>query len=194
MNPTQQARAIASGDVAPFGRLKGVAVRGRVVSLRRFLAGPVTFGLTLGFAVVALMLHEWAWQSFGAVTLAAWGAALALAAIAVKLGWPVFHVGATGALLVAAGSLVGTRLWALPLAAGVGAMGMARFASVGLASRWLSRLVGLMGVAGIAWMAYGVVSGGPAWAAFGGWEVAVGGFALAVIAALGLWHASGEDE
>lgn len=140
------------------------------------------------------MLQEWAWEAFDVWTLAAWGIALALAGVTLKIGWPVFHVSATGSLLVAAATLTGTNLWALPLAAGVGAMGMARFASVGFASRWLSRIVGLMGLGGIAWMAYGVLSGQPAWQDVGGLGLAIGGFALGTIAVLGLWHRSGDPD
>lgn len=164
------------------------------MSLRRFLAGPLSFGLTLGLAVVALMLEDWALDPFPWLALVAWGGALVATGITLKIGWPVFHVAGAGALLVAAGSLAGTDLWALPLAAAVGAMGMARFASVGFASRWLSRAVALAAAGGLVWIAVGAYRSAGAWAALGLQEGLVAALALVCVTVLGLWHPDGDDE
>lgn len=163
------------------------------MSLRRYLAGPVTFGLTLGLAVVAVMLEGGSVDAFPTLSLVAWGGAVALAAVTLKLGWPLLHVGAAGLLMAASFFLVDTSYWALPLAAAVGAMAMARFASVGFASRWLSRAVGLAGVVGLVWAVYGYATDSAGWAGSDALEVGVAGLALAVIAVLGFWH-GGDDE
>lgn len=164
------------------------------VSLRRFLAGPVSFGLTLGMAIVALMLEGWALDPFPFLALAAWGAALVATGLTFKFGWPVFHVTGAGCLLVASAALVDTALWPLPLAAAVVAMGMARFASVGFASRWLSRAVAAAAAGGLAWMAYGAATGSGAWADVTLQEGLVAGLSLLVIVVLGLWFRDDDEE
>lgn len=163
------------------------------MSLRRFLAGPVSFGLTLGLAIVALMLESWQIDPFPVLTLVAWGTALVLTAITLKLGWPIFHVGAAGALMVAAVPLVDTAYWALPLVAAVGAMAMARFASVGFVSRWLGRTVGVGAIVGLGWVVWFAVQDVDAWS-FSVLETIGAVLALGVIAALGFWHPDDEDE
>jgi len=164
------------------------------VSLRRFLAGPVSFGLALGMAIVALKLEGWAVEAFPWLALAAWGGALAATAITLKVGWPVFHVTGAGLLLVATGAMASTDLWALPLAAAVGAMGMARFASVGLASRWLSRAVAAAAAGGLVWLGVGVATGSGTWSGAGLQEGLVLALALLVVVVLGLWHPDGDEE
>lgn len=165
------------------------------MSLRRFLAGPISFGLTLGLAIVALLLNDWSIDPFATTALIAWGVALVLTAITLVWGWPIFHVSAAAALMVATGLMDSMAEWPLPLAAAVGTMAMGRFASTGFTSRWVSRAVGLLAVYGIVTLAYWTIQG-TADLGTGGASVIelIGAFlALAVIAVMGFWH-GGDDE
>lgn len=166
------------------------------MSLRRFVAGPVSFGLTIGLAVVALMLEGFSLDPFPVLALVAWGAAIAVTAVTLKLGWPLLHVSAAGLLMAASLFLVDTSMWALPLAAAVGTMAMGRFASVGFASRWVSQAIGLTGLAGVAFVVWRFAAGS---AGIGGdeatlLEASTAAGALAVIGVLGIWHPNGEEE
>lgn len=177
-----------------FATLKTLPTLHRGVSLRRYLAGPVSFGLTLGLAVVAVMLEGGSLDVFPTMSLIAWGGAVALAAVTLKLGWPVFHVGAAGLLMVASALLLGTSYWPLPLAAAVGTMAMARFASVGFASRWLSRAVGLAGAGGLVWAIYGYATGSGSFGGSDALDLGVAALALVVIAVMGFWHPADDEE
>lgn len=165
------------------------------MSLRRFLAGPVSFGLNAGLAVVAGSLLSWDPGALSVWTLGLWGAGLAATAVTLKFGWPVVHASAAGLLAAAAATATGTAIWPLPLAGALAAMGAARLARVRLASRWLSRAVGL-GAAGL--LAYGIYAFAAGSLDLGGdgtqaLEALAGAAALAVLALLGLWH-GGQDE
>lgn len=166
------------------------------MSLRRFIAGPVSFGLTLGLAIVALLLQDWSLDPFPIHALVTWGLALAITALTLKLGWPILHVSAAGLLVVTTGFMDGMPEWPLPLAAAVGVMAMGRFASVGFASRWVSRAVGLLsliGAVGLLWVKIqGDVNlgGGPSsW-----FETGAAILALVVVAVLGFWHGGDGEE
>lgn len=159
------------------------------------MAGPLSFGLNAGFAAVAGLLVGWEPTALPTLMLLAWVVGLALTAVTLKLGYPLFHTAAAGALLVATVTGTGTAVWPLPLAGAAVAIAMARFASVGLASRWLSRTVGVLAVAVFGFAAYlqfgGQLQLGPEGA--DRLELFAGALALAVIAILGLWHPSGDE-
>lgn len=165
------------------------------MSLRRFLAGPISFGLNTGLAVVAGSLVSWQASALPWLTLVSWAAALAIAAVTLKIGWPLLHTATAGLLLFASATATATVVWPLPLTGAVAALGLARFASVGFASRWLSRTVGLVGLALLGFAVYlysqgDLRLGGDA---TDGLEALAGAVALVVVAVLGLWH-GGEDE
>lgn len=166
------------------------------MSLPRFVAGPLSFGLNAGFAAVAGVLVDWEPTALPWLMLLAWLAGLALTAVTLKIGYPVFHTAATGALLVATVAGTSTIVWPLPLAGAAVAIAMARFASVGFASRWLSRSIGVLALALLGFAVYlqagGQLQLGPEGA--DRLELFAGGLALAVIATLGLWHPTGDEE
>lgn len=166
------------------------------MSLPRFVAGPVSFGLNAGFVAVAGILLAWEPTALPSIALLAWGAGLLLTAATLKVGWPILHTGATGALLVATVAATGTVVWPLPLAGAAVAIAMARFASVGLASRWLSRVVGVLALVLLGYAAYlstvGQLQLGPEGA--DRLELFAGGLALLIVAVLGLWHPGGEED
>lgn len=165
------------------------------MSLRRFLAGPISFGLNAGLAVVAASLLNWEPTQLSFFALAAWGVGLALVSVTLKVGWPILHTSAAGALLVAAASATSTVVWPLPLAGGLVALASARFASVGLASRWLSRTVGVAAVALLALAVYLYATGDLNLSGDGtdALEVLAGAAALVLYGVLGLWHPSDEE-
>lgn len=166
------------------------------MSLPRFVAGPLSFGINAGVAVVAGGLLGWEPTALPTTTLLAWGAGLLLVAATLKVGWPILHTAATGVLLVAAATATTTVVWPLPLAGAAVAIAMARFASVGLASRWLSRTVGLASIGLLGFAGYlhlgGQLTLGPEGA--DALELLSGAIGLAVVAVLGLWHPSDGDE
>lgn len=166
------------------------------VSLPRFVAGPVSFGVNAGIAIVAGTLLDWQASALPIEALGAWTIGLALTAITLKVGWPILHTSAAGALLLAGAAAAGTSVWLAPLVGAAVAIAMARFASVGMASRWLSRLVGLLAVAVLGFAAYqastGALSLGPEGA--GTLELVAAAGALAVVGVLGLWHPSGDED
>jgi hypothetical protein len=166
------------------------------VSLPRFVAGPISFGVNAGFVAVAGVLLGWEPTVLPWLTLIAWGAGVALTAVTLTVGWPIFHTAAAGALLAATVTATGTTVWPLPLAGAAVAIAMARFASVGVASRWLSRSVGLAALAMLGLAGYLYVGGdltlGPEGA--DGLELVAGAIALLVVAVLGLWHGSDEED
>lgn len=161
------------------------------------MAGPISFGLNAGLAVVAGQLLNWDPSQLPPITLIAWGAAILVAAATLKVGWPILHTSTAGLLLVAASFATSTVVWPLPLAGAAAALALARFASVGMASALLSRVVGVVALAMVAYAGYLYATGDLALGgdATGGLEAVAGAGALLVIAALGLWHpGSDEDE
>lgn len=166
------------------------------MSLPRFLAGPISFGLNAGFAVVAWRLLEGGLGDLSLLTLGAWGIAILVAAATLKVGWPILHTTASGFLLLATATATSTVVWPLPLAGAVVAIAMARFASVGLASRWLSRTIGLVALAMLGLAGYLYAGGALALGPDGAdtLELFGGALALIVVAVLGLWHPSDEEE
>lgn len=166
------------------------------MSLPRFVAGPLSFGLNAGFAAVAGVLVDWEPTALPWLMLVTWAAGVGLTAVTLKIGWPVFHTAATGTLLAATVAGTSTAVWPLPLAGAAVAIAMARFASVGLASRWLSRTVGVLAIALLGFAVYLQAGGQLQLGAEGAdrLELFAGGLALAVIAVLGLWHPNGDEE
>lgn len=166
------------------------------MSFRRFLAGPLSFGLTLGLALVALLLNDWSIDPFPALALAAWGLALVLTAVTMKLGWPIFHVSAAAALMVTTGLMDGMAEWFLPLIGAVGTMGMARFADIGFVSRWVSIPVGLVAVVGIGTLAWWLYDGSASLGTGGAsvLEATTAFVALALIAVFAFWHGDDDEE
>lgn len=166
------------------------------MSIPRFLAGPISFGLNAGLAVVAGQLLEWEPSALPTLMLFAWGGGLLLATATLKVSWPIIHTSAAGLLLLASITGTGTVVWPLPLAGAAAAIAMARFASVGFASRWLSRSIGIAAIAVLAFATYLSAMGDLTLGADGTdpIELIAGAGALLVIAILGLWHPTGEDE
>lgn len=160
------------------------------------MAGPISFGLNTGLAVVAGSLVSWQASALPWLTLVAWAAALVLAAVTLKVGWPLLHTVTGGLLLFAAATATATVVWPLPLAGAVAAVALARFASVGFASRWLSRTLGLAAIALFGFATYLYTQGDLRLGGdtTDGLEALAGAFALIVIAILGLWHGGGDDE
>jgi hypothetical protein len=166
------------------------------VSLPRFFAGPLSFGLNAGFAAVAGVLLGWEPTQLPMLTLVTWGAGLALVAATLKIGWPILHTVAAGTLVAAAATATSTVVWPLPLAGAVVAIAMARFASVGFASRWVSRTVGIGALALVGVAVYLYAGGGLELGPDGadGLELFGATMALIVVAALGLWHPGPDEE
>lgn len=166
------------------------------MSFRRFLAAPASFGLTLGLAIVAVLLNNGSIAGFPLAGVVAWGAAIATGAVSLKLDWPVLHVASSGLLLAATWFLLETVLWPLALAGAVFAMATARFAGLAFVSRQAARAVGVAALAGLAWLGYRAFAGG-ARLGTGGASVtelaaALGG--LVVLAVLSFWQPFGDDE
>lgn len=166
------------------------------MSLRRYLAGPVSFGLNVGLAFVAGELVGWDPSALPEMTLFAWVVGLGLAATSLKFSLPIVHTGTAGALLVASAFATSTSVWALPLAGAVVALALARFASVGLASRWLSWIVGLLALGLLALTGYRYATGSLDLGGDGtsGIELVEALGLLLALAVLGVWPSGGDEE
>jgi hypothetical protein len=166
------------------------------VSFRRFLAGPVSFGLTLGLAIVAYMLNNGSIATVPKMGVVAWVGAIAAGAMSLKLDWPLLHVTAGALLLGTTWLLLPTVLWPLALAGAVFAMATARFGGLSFVSRQASRVVGIAAVAGVAWLGYQAVAGQPRLGPEGGStaELVAAIGSLVVIVALSFWQPFSGDE
>jgi len=189
-NPHQGRLAVGFRSAETGGRLFAG------VSLRRFIASPVSFGLTLGLAIVALILENFQIEALPMPALVAWFGAIAASAVSLKIDWPLMHVIAAGLLLGATFFLLDTVLWPLALAGAVFATATARLAGLAFVSRQVARVLGLAALGGIGWLGYGYAQGALSLGLDDTSivEIASSIGALVVIAVLAFWQGFGDDE